>query len=140
MKKRDDLIENGLVTIENKIKILSKPDENYKFKTNCKFDNINIKTLTLQSLIGILTELYIKKDALDKVYQKLTNLIDESDKSYSLYGFCINEWESDILYLIEKIQYNTKLKELQEKSEALKKYYSEDKQADIAVQSILDNI
>ena len=140
MKKSDDLIENGLVTIENKIKSLSKPDENYKFKTNCKFDNINIKTLTLQSLIGILTELYIKKDALDKVYQKLTSLIDETDKSYLLYGFCINEWESDILYLIEKIQYNTKLKDLQEKSEALKKYYSEDKQADIAVQSILDNI
>lgn len=140
MKKRDDLIENGLVTIENKIKILSKPDENYKFKTNCKFDNINIKTLNLQSLIGIFTELSIKKDALDKVYQKLTNLIDESDKTYILYGFSINEWESDILYLIEKIQYNTKMKNLQEKSEALKKYYSEDKQADIAVQSILDSI
>lgn len=140
MKKRDNLIENGLVTIENKIKNLSKPDENYKFKTNCKFDNINIKTLTLQSLIAIFTELYIKKDALDKVYQKLTNLIDESDKTYLLYGFSINEWESDILYLIEKIQYNTKLKDLQEKSEALKKYYSEDKQADIAVQSILESI
>ena len=85
-------------------------------------------------------ELYIKKDTLDKVYQKLTNLIDESDKSYSLYGFPINEWEDDILYLIEKIQYNTKMKNLQEKSEALKKYYSEDKQADIAVQSILESI
>lgn len=67
-------------------------------------------------------------------------MIDESDKTYLLYGFSINEWESDILYLIEKIQYNTKMKELQEKSEALKKYYSEDKQADIAVQSILDSI
>ena len=61
MKKRDNLIENGLVKIENKIKNLSKPDENYKFKTNCKFDNINIKTLPLQSLIGIFTTIVSRK-------------------------------------------------------------------------------
>ena len=55
-------------------------------------------------------------------------------------NFTIEEWESDILYLIRKQEYNTKLRDLQDKAEKLKKYYSDDRQADIAVNDILDSL
>jgi hypothetical protein len=67
--------------------------------------------------------------------------LDKSYKSeFRRYNYTIEEWESDILYLIGKQEYNTKLRDLQYKAERLKKYYSDDRQADIAVQDILNSI
>ena len=67
--------------------------------------------------------------------------LDKSYKGeYKCYNFTIEEWESDILYLIRKQEYNTKLRDLQDKAEKLKKYYSDDRQADIAVNDILDSL
>ena len=44
------------------------------------------------------------------------------------------------MYLIGKQEYNTKLRDLQYKAERLKKFYSDDRQADIAVKDILDTL
>ena len=140
MEKRDNLIETGVSTIEKKIEELKKPNENYKFQTNCKFGEINIKTVGLGILCNCLVEIQNRKDALDKVYQKLENVLETGDMRYEKYGFKLKEWEDDICYIIEKIKYNEKLNNLKGKANELKKYYSNDKQADIAVQNILNTI
>ena len=140
MENRDFLIEGGLSAIEKKIEGLVKPIENYKFKTNCKYGDLNIKALPILSLIAVLMDVDMHKSALIRVFDNNPTL-DKSYKSeFRRYNFTIEEWESDILYLIGKQEYNTKLRDLQDKAEKLKKYYSDDRQADIAVQDILNSI
>ena len=56
MENRDFLIEGGLSAIEKKIESLIKPEENYKFKTNCRYDDVNIKTLQIPALIAVLVD------------------------------------------------------------------------------------
>lgn len=140
MENRDFLIEGGLSAIEKKIEGLVKPIENYKFKTNCKYGDLNIKALPILSLIAVLMDVDMHKAALTRVFDNNPTL-DKSYKSeFRRYNYTIEEWESDILYLIGKQEYNTKLRDLQDKAEKLKKYYSDDRQADIAVQDILNSI
>ena len=140
MENRDYLIEGGLSTIEKKIESLVKPVENYKFKTNCKYDDLNLKTLSIPSLIAVLTDVDMHKSALTRVFDNNPTL-DRSYKSeFRRYNFTIEEWEYDILYLIGKQEYNTKLRDLQDKAEKLKKYYSDDRQTDIAVHDMLNSI
>lgn len=140
MENRDFLIEGGLSAIEKKIESLIKPEENYKFKTNCRYADTNIKTLQIPSLIDILVNIDMKKAALTRVFDNNPTLDKSYKGEYKCYNFTIEEWESDILYLIKKQEYNAKLKDLQDKAEKLKKYYSDDRQADIAVQDILNSI
>ena len=140
MENRDFLIEGGLSTIQKKIESLTKPEENYKFKTNCRYGELNIKALTIPSLIAILIDIDMQKTALTRVFDNNPSLDPSYKTLFRCHNFTIEEWESDILYLIKKQGYYTKLRDLQDKAEKLKKYYSDDRQADIAVQDILDNL
>ena len=140
MKNRDFLIEDGLSTIQKKIESLTKPEENYKFKTNCRYGEFNIKALTIPSLISILMDIDMQKTALSRVFDNNPSLDPSYKTLFRYHNFTIEEWESDILYLIKKQGYYTKLRDLQDKAEKLKKYYSDDRQADIAVQDILDSL
>lgn len=140
MENRDFLIENGLSTIQKKIESLTKPEENYKFKTNCRYGELNIKALTIPSLIAILMDIDMQKTALTRVFDNNPSLDPSYKTLFRYHNFTIEEWESDILYLIKKQGYYTKLRDLQDKAEKLKKYYSDDRQADIAVQDILDSL
>ena len=140
MENRDFLIEDGLSTIQKKIESLTKPEENYKFKTNCRYGELNIKALTIPSLIAILMDIDMQKTALTRVFDNNPSLDPSYKTLFRHHNFTIEEWESDILYLIKKQGYYTKLRDLQDKAEKLKKYYSDDRQADIAVQDILDSL
>lgn len=141
MENRDFLIEGGLSTIEKKIESLIKPEENYKFKTNCRYgENLNIKVLPILSLIDILMDIDRQKTELTRVFDNYPTLDKAYKSEFKRYNFTLEEWESDILYLIKKQEYNTKLRDLQDKAEKLKKYYSDDRQADIAVNDILDSL
>ena len=140
MENRDFLIEDGLSTIQKKIESLTKPEENYKFKTNCRYGELNIKALTIPSLIAILMDIDMQKTALARVFDNNPSLDPSYKTLFRYHNFTIEEWESDILYLIKKQGYYTKLRDLQDKAEKLKKYYSDDRQADIAVQDILDSL
>ena len=140
MENRDFLIEDGLSTIQKKIESLTKPEENYKFKTNCRYGELNVKALTIPSLIAILMDIDMQKTALTRVFDNNPSLDSSYKALFRYHNFTIEEWESDILYLIKKQGYYTKLRDLQDKAEKLKKYYSDDRQADIAVQDILDSL
>lgn len=140
MENRDFLIEDGLSTIQKKIESLTKPEENYKFKTNCRYGELNIKALTIPSLIAILVDIDMQKTALTRVFDNNPSLDPSYKALFRYHNFTIEEWESDILYLIKKQGYYTKLRDLQDKAEKLKTYYSDDRQADIAVQDILDSL
>lgn len=140
MENRDFLIEGGLSTIEKKIEGLVKPVEDYKFKTNCRYGELNIKTLPIPSLIAILLDIDTQKTALTRVFDNNPSLDPSYKTLFRYHNYTIEEWESDIMYLIGKQEYNTKLKDLQYKADRLKKYYSDDRQADIAVKDILDTL
>lgn len=140
MENRDFLIEGGLSTIEKKIESLAKPIENYKFKTNCRYGELNIKALPIPSLIALLLDIDMQKTALTRVFDNNPSLDPSYKALFRCHNYTIEEWESDIMYLIGKQEYNTKLRDLQDKAEKLKKYYSDDKQADIAVKDILDTL
>ena len=140
MENRNFLIEGGLSTIQKKIESLTKPEENYKFKTNCRYGELNIKALTIPSLIAILIDIDMQKTALTRVFDNNPSLDPSYKTLFRYHNFTIEEWESDILKNIKKQGYYTKLRDLQDKAEKLKKYYSDDRQADIAVQDILDNL
>lgn len=127
MENRDFLIEGGLSTIQKKIESLTKPEENYKFKTNCRYGELNIKALTIPSLISILMDIDMQKTALTRVFDNNPSLDPSYKTLFRYHNFTIEEWESDILYLIKKQGYYTKLRELQDKAEKLKKYYSDDR-------------
>lgn len=136
--ERDVIISTGLEAIENKIKNLKKPDENYKFKTNCKFDNENIKTMTYDKLLETLAKINIYREALDAVFERFQDKFDKFEPE--MYGFSYNAWESDIIFLAEKIKYNVTKKDLEAKANALRNFYSEDKKTDMAINEILASL
>lgn len=140
MENRDFLIEGGLSTIEKKIESLVKPVEDYKFKTNCRYGELNIKTLPIPSLIAILLDIDTQKTALTRVFDNNPSLDPSYKTLFRYHNYTIEEWESDVMYLIGKQEYNNKLRDLQYKAERLKKFYSDDRQADIAVKDILDTL
>lgn len=140
METRDNVIESGLKTIEAKINGLVKPIENYSFKTNCRYGDINIKTQSINSLMTILSDIYTRKYAIKSIFEDFESLDKKYKNNYKLYDFTLNEWAEDISYLIGKLDYNEKLKDLTNKADKLKNYYSDDRQADIAVQDIINSL
>ena len=140
METRDNVIESGLKTIEAKINSLVKPIENYSFKTNCRYGDINIKTQSINSLMTILSDIYTRKYAIKSIFEDFESLDKKYKNNYKLYDFTLNEWVEDISYLIGKLDYNEKLKDLTNKADKLKNYYSDDRQADIAVQDIINSL
>lgn len=143
MENRDTIISTGLEAIENKIKNLRKPEENYKFKTNCKYNEKNIKTLNRKRLLELFTGLLTWKDTVEKVLEKCPERFNTDDMKLvttDVYGFPVSSWESDFLYLLDKIKYNEAKKDLEAKANALRNFYSEDKKTDIAINEILASL
>lgn len=136
--ERDVIISTGLEAIEKKLNELKKPEENYKFKTNCKFDNENIKTMTYEKLLETLAKINIYKGALDAVFERFQDKFDKFEPE--MYGFSYSAWESDIIFLAEKIKYNEAKKDLEAKANALRNFYSEDKKTDMAINEILASL
>lgn len=136
--ERDVIISTGLEAIEKKLNELKKPEENYKFKTNCKFDNENIKTMTYEKLLETLAKINIYKEALDAVFERFQDKFDKFEPE--MYGFSYSAWESDIIFLAEKIKYNEAKKDLEAKANALRNFYSEDKKTDMAINEILASL
>ena len=143
MENRDTIISTGLEAIENKIKELVKPEENYKFKTNCKYNDENIKTLNRKRLLELFTGLLTWKDTVEKVLEKYPERFNTDDMKLvteDVYGFPVSSWESDFLYLLDKIKYNEAKKDLEAKANALRNFYSEDKKTDMAINEILASL
>ena len=136
--ERDVIISTGLEAIEKKLNELKKPEENYKFKTNCKFDNENIKTMTYEKLLETLAKINIYKEALDAVFERFQDKFDKFEPE--MCGFSYSAWESDIIFLAEKIKYNAAKKDLETKANALRNFYSEDKKTDMAINDILASL
>ena len=141
--ERDLVISNALEAIEKmKKELINVPEENYKFKTNCRFGDKNIKTLSLKDLIECLRLVDAYRYGLHRVYvtDSITFKNELENNEYDMHGFSCGDWQCDIMYLIKKIKYNEQLRNLEEKSKALEGYYSKEKQDDIAVQNLLNSL
>jgi hypothetical protein len=141
--ERDVIISTGLEAIEKKLNELKKPEENYKFKTNCKYNEENIKTLNRKRLLELFTGLLTWKDNIESVLEKYPEKFNTEDMKLvtaDVYGFPISSWESDFSYLLDKLKYNEAKKDLEAKANALRNFYSEDKKTDMAINEILASL
>lgn len=141
--EKDLVISNALEAIEKKKKeLINVPEENYKFKTNCRFGDKNIKTLSIKDLIECLRLVDAYRDSLHRVYlsDSLTFKTELENNEYDMHGFSCGDWQSDIMYLIKKNKYNEQVKNLEEKSKALESFYSKDKQDEIAINEIIKTL
>ena len=143
MENKDNIISKAIEQLEErKKKIIGlKPVENYVFKTNCRFNEKNIKTLNISELVMCLTELFNFEKTIKIIKTEIVLLQDDEYSSiFKIYNHTVDEWLSDIKFLISKIHYNNELKKIEKGSKQLESYYSKDKQDEIAINSLLSNL
>ena len=110
MENKDLVISNTLKQIEEKKKSFDsfKPDAFYKFKTNCRFGDKNVKAMNLCGLLKCYVEAKQFKDTLESVLNAFgfISLVYKNEKIYvDLYGFSAEDWMTDLEYLIKKEVY-----------------------------------
>lgn len=143
MENKDNIISKAIEQLEErKNKLIElKPVENYVFKTNCRFNEKNIKTLNISELVMCLTEVFNFEKTIKIIKTEIALLQDdEYSNIFKIYNHTIDEWLSDIKFLISKIHYNNELKKIEKGSKQLESYYSKDKQDEIAINSLLSNL
>ena len=143
MENKDNIISKAIEQLEERKKniIGLKPVENYVFKTNCRFNEKNIKTLNISELVMCLTELFNFEKTIKIIKTEIALLQDDEYSSiFKIYNHTVDEWLSDIKFLISKIHYNNELKKIEKGSKQLESYYSKDKQDEIAINSLLSNL
>jgi hypothetical protein len=143
MENRDVIITTGLEAFEKKLNDLKKPEENYKFKTNCKFKDKNIKTLNRKELTELIVRLFVWKDTVKMISEAHPDRFNSDDMKIMLTdidGFSFSDWESDMFYLLDKIKYNEAKKDIEAKANALRNFYSEEKKTDMAINEILASL
>lgn len=143
MENKDNIISKAIEQLEERKKKLIelKPVENYVFKTNCRFNEKNIKTLNISELVMCLTEVFNFEKTIKIIKTEIALLQDDEYSSiFKIYNHTVDEWLSDIKFLISKIHYNNELKKIEKGSKQLESYYSKDKQDEIAINSLLSNL
>lgn len=143
MENKDNIISKAIEQLEERKKklIKLKPVENYVFKTNCRFNEKNIKTLNISELVMCLIEVFNFEKTIKIIKTEIALLQDdEYSNIFKIYNHTVDEWLSDIKFLISKIHYNNELKKIEKGSKQLESYYSKDKQDEIAINSLLSNL
>ena len=143
MENKDLIISKAIEQLEEKKKNLVglKPIENYLFKTNCRFNEKNIKTLNISELVMCLIEVFNYGKSIKQIKNELPILQGEDyTQTFKMYNHTVEEWESDIRYLISKIHYNNEVKKIEKGSKQLEGFYSKDKQDEIAINGLLKEL
>ena len=145
MENKDLVISNALKEIEKKKKEFDsfKPEEFYRFKTNCRFDDKNIKTLPLEELLQCYHKIYQYREFKTAVTEKLPflkKIFSDYDNVFNMQGFHVDDWLSDIEYLLKKLAYKEAIGHLENSACQLERFYSKDKQDEIAIDNILSSL
>ena len=143
MENKDLIISKAIEQLEEKKKNLVglKPIENYLFKTNCRFNEKNIKTLNISELVMCLIEVFNYDKSIKQIKNELPILQGEDyAQTFKMYNHTVEEWQSDIKYLISKIHYNNEVKKIEKGSKQLEGFYSKDKQDEIAINGLLKEL
>lgn len=143
MENKDLIISKAIEQLEEKKKNLVgfKPIENYSFKTNCRFNEKNIKTLNISELVMCLIEVFNYDKSIKHIKNELPILQGEDyTQTFKMYNHTVEEWESDIKYLISKIHYINEVKKIEKGSKQLEGFYSKDKQDEIAINGLLKEL
>jgi hypothetical protein len=143
MENKDLIIGKAIEQLEERKKHLVgfKPIENYSFKTNCRFNEKNIKTLNISELVMCLIEVFNYDKSIKHIKNELPILQGEDyTQTFKMYNHTVEEWESDIKYLISKIHYINEVKKIEKGSKQLEGFYSKDKQDEIAINGLLKEL
>jgi hypothetical protein len=143
MENKDLIISKAIEQLEERKKHLIgfKPIENYSFKTNCRFNEKNIKTLNISELVMCLIEVFNYDKSIKHIKNELPILQGEDyTQTFKMYNHTVEEWESDIKYLISKIHYINEVKKIEKGSKQLECFYSKDKQDEIAINGLIKEL
>lgn len=145
MENKDLVISNTLKQIEEKKKSFDsfKPDAFYKFKTNCRFGDKNVKAMNLCGLLKCYVEAKQFKNTLENVLNAFSfiSLVYKNEKiCVDLYGFTAEDWMTDLEYLIKKEVYKDATANLENSAYQLEQFYSKDKQDEIAIDKIISGL
>lgn len=134
----DLMIDGGLGKIDAKLKELeaNKPQA-YSFKTNCRYNDTNIKTLSIDGLTAIVRSIGLAMagyEYSEKIFAENNITVNDNVKKN------LNDTLDDVLYLIKKLSWNQKKKELEDKKVKLEAFYSEDKKNQMSVEALLADL
>lgn len=139
------MIDGGLAKVNELLEELEKNKPGlYAFETNCRYESfagkvINIKALTnVGDLVCVLTEINVDLVGYQETQKELEGIVGL--KELKICGFSVDQWKKDIIYLIKKLTWNNKVKDLKAKKEKLEALYSQDKKDSIALDELLASI
>ena len=137
------MIDGGLKKIEAKLAELeqNKPG-NYTFRTNCRYpQQSNIKTLKLELLVMLYTDLkMIERGYADTLAELKKEGVDTTEFEGTVGDFTIDDWKSDILFLIKKCEWNKKVDDLKTKKAQLEELYSQEKKDNLRLEELLKGL
>lgn len=143
--EKDLMIDGGLAKVNELLEELEKNKPGlYAFETNCRYESkagkvINIKTLTdTDDLANILVEINTDLVGYQETKKELEGILNLSELKIG--GFLADQWKKDIIYLIKKLTWNNRVKDLKVKKEKLEALYSQDKKDSIALDELLASI
>lgn len=142
MENKDQRIDEGLKKIEAKLAELEqgKPG-NYTFRTNCRYKNYNIKTLKLEDLVMLYTDLKVAEQGFAMAVAELgKDGVDTTELTAKIHEFTPADWKSDMLFLIKKCEWNQKVGELERKRGELEKLYSQEKKDNLRLEELLKDL
>jgi hypothetical protein len=107
--------------VEAKKERVSKLKSKFAPETTCTYNGQNLHTKSQLDLVLILAELITKRDNFDKA-----NKLAKTNFSFQHQGFSYDQWDQDILFLIDKINLKQMEIDLQEDIEFLDSLVSRD--------------
>lgn len=137
-KYTDSLIESGVDKITKLLDDLNKKIEkisNYHVATNCRWNNKNIRTLSVTDLIQIYKEVVLEELSW-KITKEELNLVHDTKVN----GFSINDWKGDLKHLIESKSLNAQKDVLLNKKNSLTELYSDEKKTLSSIEALLAGI
>lgn len=153
METKDQRIDEALKKIEAKLAELeqNKPGS-YTFRTNCSYfdvrggKGVNLKTLELNELIRVYTQLKIFEQGVTSAVAELSasgvdiDVTSFNGKIPGFGGYSIDDFKGDILFLIKKSKWISEVDELKTKREKLEKLYSQEKKDNLRLEELLKGL
>lgn len=138
--KKDLVIKNQIEKIESALeKLENNSDTTYKYKTNLKYNEQNLRTVqSVNDLCIIYGEIKSKQDQYYIGWSAIMG--DESAPDLKLYGYTVASWLEDIKNLAKSKMHIDMLNKLRQAKKKLESLYSQDAKDEIELNNIIKDL
>jgi hypothetical protein len=120
-KLEDEEILALQTAVETKRKRVQKQKARFAPETTCTYNGQNLHVKSVEGLVGVLADLIGRRNNHDEACEALCLDID-----FKHQGFTYSQWESDIVFLVDKINLKKLESELSDEIEFLDNLVSKD--------------